>query len=162
MNIKKPISNKVFVDMAHFLGSNPKKKRNETIVFTNGCFDIVHIGHLDYLEKASRKGNYLIVGINSDASVKRLKGVKRPINTWEHRAYHIASLSYIDAVICFEEDTPLHLITELKPDVLVKGGDYEIHNIVGAEWILDRGGRVETIDFVHDISTTDIITKLKS
>lgn len=135
--------------------------KNKKIVFTNGCFDILHAGHVDYLKKARNKGDILVVGINSDASVRRLKGDKRPINNIQDRCMILSALTFVDYVIPFEEDTPLELIMKVKPHVLVKGGDYTIDNIVGADFVKDHGGVVETISFVQGKSTTNIINKIK-
>jgi rfaE bifunctional protein nucleotidyltransferase chain/domain len=132
------------------------------IVFTNGCFDILHHGHLDLLANAAGFGNVLVVGINTDNSVKRLKGSERPLTNEQDRCFQIASLLCTDAVCLFDEDTPGELISLLKPDVLVKGGDYTIDKIVGAEFVLDSGGRVEIIPFVNGYSTTSIIDRIKS
>ncbi len=137
------------------------KEEDEKVVFTNGCFDILHLGHIDYLEKARQKGTRLIVGLNSDASVKRLKGESRPINPEYARARLLAALQFTDAIVIFEEDTPLKLITTLLPDVLVKGSDYSIENIVGAKEVMANGGVVETIDFVEGYSTTQTIEKVE-
>jgi rfaE bifunctional protein nucleotidyltransferase chain/domain len=136
------------------------KKEGKKIVFTNGCFDIIHAGHVDYLEKAKSLGDVLIVGLNSDDSVRRLKGKNRPINPQEHRKKVLQALKPVDLVIIFEEDTPERLIKEVKPDVLVKGGDYTIENIVGADFVMSYGGKVYTIDFVYDTSTSKIIEKI--
>lgn len=133
----------------------------EKVVFTNGCFDIVHLGHIDYLEKARTKGQKLVVALNTDASVRQLKGEKRPIVTENARARMMASFEFVDLVILFSEETPQKLIETLKPDVLVKGSDYEVSNIVGADFVLGRGGKVETIDLVEGYSTTNIIQKIK-
>lgn len=138
------------------------KEAGDKIVFTNGCFDIIHFGHVRYLERAKALGNRLIVGLNSDQSVKRLKGHERPVNDEQARAVVLASLRFSDAVVIFEEDTPLELIKTLKPDVLVKGGDYEIENIIGADFVLESGGKVEIIDFVEGYSSSKIIQKLKN
>ncbi len=135
------------------------KKEGKKIVFTNGCFDIIHAGHVDYLEKAKKLGDILIVGLNSDSSVKRLKGENRPINPQEYRKKVLQALKPVDLVIIFDEDTPERLIKEIKPDVLVKGGDYTIETIVGADFVMSYGGMVKTIDFVYDISTSKIIEK---
>ena len=135
--------------------------QGEQVVFTNGCFDIVHLGHIDYLEKARAKGQRLIVGINTDASVRRLKGEKRPIVTEYPRARMMASFAFVDLVVLFGEDTPLELIQALKPNVLTKGSDYTVENIVGADVVLAHGGKVETIDLVDGYSTTQIIQKIK-
>ncbi len=132
----------------------------ETIVFSNGCFDIVHLGHIHTLSEAKNLGTKLIVGINSDASVKRLKGEKRPIQSEDERALVIAAFEFVDFVIIFEEDTPLNLIENIIPNILVKGGDYKIDEIVGAEIVLKNGGRVEMIPFLTGFSTTDTIAKI--
>lgn len=133
----------------------------ETIVFTNGCFDIIHLGHIDYLEKASMKGSKMVVGINSDESVKRLKGNSRPITSEESRTRLMAAFEFVDAVVVFSEDTPLKLIETLKPNVLVKGSDYLTENIVGADFVIKNGGKVETIEWVEGYSTSNIINKIK-
>ena len=137
------------------------REEGKKIVFTNGCFDIIHAGHVDYLEKAKALGDVLVVGLNSDSSVRRLKGKDRPINKLEHRKKVLQALKPVDLVIVFEEDTPEDLIKQVKPDVLVKGGDYTIENIVGAEFVQSYGGKVITIDFVYDISTTKIAEKIR-
>lgn len=131
------------------------------VVFTNGCFDILHLGHVDYLEKARAKGDKLIVAVNEDSSVKKLKGKNRPINDENARARLIAALGFVDAVVFFGEDTPLELIGELIPDILVKGNDYKISNIVGADIVIENGGKVETIDLVDGYSTTKIVEQIK-
>ncbi len=136
---------------------------NKKIVFTNGCFDILHPGHVYYLNEARSMGNVLIVGLNSDASVKRLnKGSERPIHTQMERARVLASLLCVDYVCIFEEDTPLELIKIVKPDVLVKGGDYTIDKVVGADIVLQNGGKVEIIPLLEGYSTTGILKKLKN
>ncbi len=132
----------------------------ERVVFTNGCFDLLHSGHLTYLAKARDLGHHLIVGLNSDASVKRLKGENRPVKGLEDRALALASLSFVDAVISFEEDTPARLIELVRPDVLVKGGDYAIEEIVGHELVQGYGGLVTTIDLVPGKSTTGLIERM--
>jgi len=137
------------------------KKQKKTIVFSNGCFDILHAGHVDYLEKAKEKGDFLVIGLNTDASVKRLKGEERPINHEISRARVLAALGFVDMVVLFDEDTPLGLIRTLKPDILVKGKDYDISNIVGADIVLGYGGKVETIDLVEGLSTTSVIEKVR-
>lgn len=137
------------------------KEAGETIVFTNGCFDILHLGHADYLEKAAAKGSKLIVAINTDTSVKKLKGPGRPVNNEYARARLLAALSFVDAVTFFSEDTPENIIKTLLPDVLIKGSDYTVSNIVGADIVLRNGGKVETIDLVAGYSTTNIINQFK-
>ena len=137
------------------------KFNNQQVVFTNGCFDILHLGHVDYLEKAAALGKKLIVGVNSDASVKNLdKGAERPINDEYARMRILAALSFVDAVVLFSEPTPLELIKKLKPSILVKGNDYTIENIVGADVVLENGGEVKTIELVEGYSTTKIINKI--
>lgn len=137
------------------------KSNNETVVFTNGCFDIVHLGHVDYLEQARNEGSKMILGLNTDASVKRLKGEERPINNEYARARLLAAFEFIDMIILFGEETPINLITDLMPDVLVKGADYTIDNIVGAKEVLAHGGDVKTINLVEGFSTSSIIEKIK-
>ncbi len=137
-----------------------ERKKGKKIVFTNGCFDILHAGHAYYLKKAKELGDVLVVGINSDQSVKRIKGEKRPIVPESMRAYLVDSLKPVDYVVIFQEDTPEKLIELIRPDVLVKGSDWKIEDIVGANTVLSYGGRVERIEFVFDISTTKIIEKI--
>jgi rfaE bifunctional protein nucleotidyltransferase chain/domain len=134
---------------------------SKKVVFTNGCFDIIHQGHNTYLLQAAEHGNKMIVAVNSDSSVRKLKGEKRPVVDQYSRAFNLACNTYIDAVIIFDEDTPLYLINTLKPDVLVKGGDYTIDTIVGAKEVLNYGGKVEIIPFLDGYSTTSIIEKMK-
>jgi rfaE bifunctional protein nucleotidyltransferase chain/domain len=137
------------------------KAQGHKVVFTNGVFDLVHVGHLSYMAAAADLGQKLIIGLNSDASVKRLKGPSRPVNTQQSRAMMLAAMFFIDAVVIFDEDTPYNLITTLLPDVLVKGGDYTIDNIVGAPEVMANGGEVRTIEFVDGFSSTKIIEKIK-
>lgn len=136
---------------------NNLKQQNKKVVFTNGVFDILHAGHVDYISKAKEKGDVLIVGVNSDSSVKRIKGELRPIVPQHERAFIISSLKPVDYVVIFDEDTPHEIINKLIPDVLVKGADWSIENIVGREIVEANGGKVETIEFINDQSTTDII-----
>jgi rfaE bifunctional protein nucleotidyltransferase chain/domain len=138
------------------------KSQGLKIVFTNGCFDILHLGHVDYLEKAKSKGDILLIGVNADASVKRLKGKDRPVNDGESRSKMLASLAFVDAVVFFAEDTPQDLISKVIPDILVKGNDYALSNIVGADIVLGNGGKVETIDLVEGWSTTTLIKKIQN
>jgi D-beta-D-heptose 7-phosphate kinase/D-beta-D-heptose 1-phosphate adenosyltransferase len=135
------------------------RKRNLRIAFTNGCFDVLHIGHLALLDFTLSKCDRLIVGINSDASVRRLKGRNRPINTARDRATMLASFTMVDAVVIFDEDTPMKLIEKLEPDVLIKGGDYKIKDIVGAERTLAVGGKVYRCPMHGHQSTTKIIAR---
>ena len=131
------------------------------IVFTNGCFDLLHPGHIRYLAQARDLGDFLIIGLNSDDSVSRLKGPERPIQPETVRAEMLAALHVVDAVVIFNEDTPLELITALKPDILVKGGDYTPETVVGADVVTAHGGRVEIIKFETGYSTTDLISKIR-
>ncbi|HQA86798.1 MAG TPA: D-glycero-beta-D-manno-heptose 1-phosphate adenylyltransferase [Bacteroidales bacterium] len=133
--------------------------QSKKIVFTNGCFDILHLGHVHYLSAAKDLGDILVIGLNSDDSVKRLKGENRPINTQYARALLLAALQFVDFVIIFDEDTPLNLIQQITPHVLVKGGDYKIEDVVGAEWVMAHGGKVEIVDFVEGYSSTNLIKK---
>ncbi|MCL4548064.1 MAG: D-glycero-beta-D-manno-heptose 1-phosphate adenylyltransferase [Bacteroidetes bacterium] len=133
------------------------KKQNKKVVFTNGCFDILHAGHVDYIAKAKEKGDVLIVAVNSDSSTKRIKGPTRPIVPQNERAFIISSLKPVDYVFIFEEDTPYEVIKKIVPDVLVKGADWAPDKIVGRDIVEASGGKVETIEFVNDQSTTNII-----
>jgi rfaE bifunctional protein nucleotidyltransferase chain/domain len=135
--------------------------QNKKIVFTNGVFDILHEGHIASLSEAAAHGHILIVGVNADASVKRLKGESRPVNNENSRALILASLVLTDAIIIFEEDTPLNLITAILPDVLVKGGDYTLEQIVGAKEVMANGGEVKIAAILEGFSTTSIIEKMK-
>ncbi len=135
---------------------------NKTIAFTNGCFDILHEGHIFSLSQAASEADYLIVAVNSDASIRKLKGDDRPINNQQSRALLLANLCIVDDVIIFEEETPLSLISSLIPNVLVKGGDYTIDQIVGAEIVLKNGGEVKINSIVQGFSTTGIINKIKN
>lgn len=135
--------------------------RHGTVVFTNGVFDLIHPGHVDVLNVARSHGDALIVGLNSDASVRRLKGPSRPVRTEHDRAYVLAALEAVDAVVIFAEDTPLELIRALRPDVLVKGGDYTPETVVGREEVESRGGRVVIVPLTAGHSTTSIIEKLR-
>ncbi len=137
-----------------------EKGRGKRIVFTNGCFDLLHAGHVKYLQKARSLGDLLVLGLNSDASVRRLKGAKRPLIDQDERAHLLAALDCIDYVIVFEEDTPLELITALKPHILAKGGDYSLDGVVGKDVVEAYGGRVELVTFVDGKSTTNIIEKI--
>lgn len=134
---------------------------SKKIIFTNGCFDLLHLGHVDYLEKARAFGNKLVVGLNTDDSVSRFKGPERPIQNQTSRARVLAALQFVDLVVFFDQDTPLELISTLVPDVLVKGSDYLAENIVGAEVVKKNGGLVKTIEFVPGYSTSRIIEKIK-
>ena len=138
------------------------KSSSEKIVFTNGCFDILHKGHLEVLAKTADLGNRLIIGLNSDSSIKNLKGGNRPIVDENSRAILLAALSFVDAVVLFSEQTPLNLIAEIKPDILAKGGDYKITEIVGHEVMQQNGGEVITIPLTEGFSSTNIIDKIQN
>lgn len=143
-----------------FTTLNQWRFKEEKIVFTNGCFDILHRGHTDYLAKAASLGSKFIIGLNTDASVKRLKGKNRPVNPEYARAFVLASLIYTDKIILFEEDTPLELIRYIQPDILVKGSDYSPENIIGYDIIKAKGGKIMTIDLTEGYSTTSILDKI--
>jgi len=144
-------------ELDKFLEENQGKR----IVFTNGCFDILHKGHVSYLNEARKLGDLLVIGLNSDASVKRLKGPERPINNEKDRQFVLGNLRAVDFVEIFEEDTPLSLILKIKPNILVKGGDWKIDQIVGAKEVIASGGEVFSLNFVDGYSTTSIITKIQ-
>jgi len=138
-----------------------KHKGNKKVVFTNGCFDLLHKGHVSYLKKASELGDILVVGLNSDASVRRLKGEDRPVNAQEDRATVLSALESVDYIVIFDEDTPENLIENIQPDILVKGADYKKEDVVGAEFVEKHGGKVELIDYLAGYSTTKIIDKME-
>ena len=138
------------------------KKENKKIVFTNGCFDILHIGHVRYLKKSASFGDILIVGLNSDNSVKRLKGETRPINNEQDRAELLSELNFVDFVVIFEEDTPDKLLDEIKPDVYTKGADYNLETLPEAKTVLKNNGKVEFINLVEGKSTTNVIKKIEN
>lgn len=140
---------------------NAWRVRGEEIVFTNGCFDLLHLGHVTYLAEARALGDRLVVGLNADASVSRLKGEHRPIHDMHSRAMMLASMECVDAVVVFEEDTPLLLIEGLLPDILVKGGDYALNQIVGHDVVIQAGGVVKTIAFLDGYSSTKIEARIK-
>lgn len=135
---------------------------NRKVVFTNGCFDIIHKGHVTYLNEAKSLGDHLIVGINSDDSVKRLKGKDRPVNNEYDRAFVLDNLKSVDDVLIFNEDTPYHIIKEIIPDLLVKGGDWKEEDIVGSDIVKMNGGKVISLQFVNDYSTTNILKKIEN
>jgi D-beta-D-heptose 7-phosphate kinase/D-beta-D-heptose 1-phosphate adenosyltransferase len=137
------------------------KNEGKKVVFTNGCFDLIHSGHVDYLVKAKEMGDVLILALNTDSSIKRIKGNKRPILKQDERAFIVSNLKPVDYVIFFEEDTPAKIIEEIIPDILVKGADWSIENIVGREVVEANGGEVKTIKFVNDQSTSNIIKIIK-
>ena len=134
--------------------------KDDKIVFTNGCFDLIHLGHIDYLSKAADLGNKLIIGLNTDKSVSKLKGNNRPVKDEQSRATILASFSFIDAVVLFEEDTPLNLIKAIKPDLLVKGGDYDVEKIVGYQEVRAYGGEVKVLEFLKGYSSTLLENKI--
>jgi D-glycero-beta-D-manno-heptose 1-phosphate adenylyltransferase len=136
--------------------------RKEIIVFTNGCFDVLHRGHTEYLSKAAELGDILVVGLNTDRSVRAIKGPGRPLHDQESRSILLASLSFVTAVILFDSETPADLISKVRPSILVKGSDYKQEEIVGYDIVTEYGGRVETIDLVKGYSTSEIIKKIKA
>ena len=139
---------------------NRIKADRRKIVFTNGCFDLLHVGHIRYLAQAKRLGDFLIIGLNSDSSVKELKGEDRPINSFEDRATLLSAIESVDLVIMFEEQTPENLIKDIVPDILVKGGDYNIEDIVGYQTVIQNGGQVKTLSFYDGYSSTNYINKI--
>lgn len=140
---------------------NKWKQNGEKIVFTNGCFDIIHQGHIDYLAKAAEKGTKLFIGVNTDQSVSKLKGPKRPIQDEVSRLMILASMEFVDALILFGEETPINLIDRIIPHILVKGSDYQAKDIVGYKTVVDNGGKVETLDFLPGFSTSNIEKRIK-
>jgi rfaE bifunctional protein nucleotidyltransferase chain/domain len=138
------------------------RRKGKKIVFTNGCFDILHVGHVDYLSKARRLGDILVIGLNSDSSVKKIKGKDRPINKEADRAKVLSALYFVDYITSFSENTPEGLIKKLKPDILVKGGDWKIEDIVGGAFVRSYGGKVKSIPFVKGYSTTSLIERIES
>jgi D-glycero-beta-D-manno-heptose 1-phosphate adenylyltransferase len=138
------------------------QEQGQKVVFTNGCFDILHLGHVDYLEKARQLGDKLVLGLNTDASISRIKGPSRPLQDEMSRARVMASLLFVDAVVLFDEDTPLELIRAVQPDILVKGDDYSIENIVGQDIVMARGGEVKTVPLVQGYSTTNVVKKIEN
>ena len=140
---------------------NRIKAERKKIVFTNGCFDLLHVGHVRYLAQAKKLGDFLIIGLNSDSSVKELKGEDRPINSFEDRATLLSAIESVDLVIMFEEQTPENLIKDIVPDILVKGGDYNIEDIVGYQTVMQNGGQVKTLSFYNGYSSTNYINKIK-
>ena len=140
---------------------NRIKVERKKIVFTNGCFDLLHVGHIRYLAQAKKLGDFLIIGLNSDSSVKELKGKDRPINSFDDRATLLSAIESVDLVIMFEEQTPENLIKDIVPDILVKGGDYNIEDIVGYQTVMQNGGQVKTLSFYDGYSSTNYINKIK-
>ena len=136
------------------------KARGKKVVFTNGCFDILHSGHIRYLDQAKKLGDILVIGINSDKSVKKLKGPSRPVNNQDDRAKVVSALRSVDFVTIFTEDTPEKLIKKLKPDVLVKGGDWKVKDIVGGDFVMSLGGKVKSLPFVKGRSTSSVLQKI--
>ena len=158
MTAREKIESKI-ISASDFLKLKNKKEIKGKIVFTNGCFDILHKGHIEYLSKASDFGTNLIIGLNSDSSVFRLKGKGRPVQDESSRALVLASLEFVDFVILFEEDTPIKLISSIQPDFLIKGGDYEAKNIIGYDFVTKNGGEVYCLNFVEGYSSSYIISK---
>ena len=160
--MKKLPENKIFRANDLLVLRNKWKEEQHKVVFTNGCFDIIHLGHIDYLSKASFLGDKLIVAVNSDESVRLLKGENRPIQDEISRLIIMASFSFVDAVVLFSEETPFNIINLLKPDILVKGGDYKADSIVGADIVEGYGGKVEISPFLEGYSTSAIENKIVS
>ena len=140
--------------------SNKWKSSGNKIVFTNGCYDLIHSGHINLLSNSKSKGDKLIVGLNSDRSVKKLKGDDRPIQNFDDRAIILDAINYVDMVVGFDDDTPDKIIKKLLPNILVKGGDYSIDNVVGADTVISHGGSVEIVDLIPDKSTSSLIDQI--
>ncbi len=150
-----------FLTIAELTNKLSSLRREKKVVFTNGCFDLLHVGHIRYLQEARAQGDILVVGLNADASVKRLKGAERPLQVEDDRGEILASLACVDFVSVFTEDTPAQIIEKVKPDVLVKGGDWSIDKIVGADFVIKSGGQVKSLQFVNGKSTTNLVEKIK-
>ena len=161
MSYLKKINNKILAAKKLTKKVDTWKKSGEKIVFTNGCFDIIHRGHIEVLARTADLGDKLIIGLNSDISIQKLKGEGRPIIQEDSRAILLAALDFVDAIILFSEETPINLIKVLKPNILAKGGDYEINTIVGHEIIQENGGEVIVVPFIDGFSSTNIINKIK-
>ena len=138
------------------------KRKNKKIVFTNGCFDLLHVGHVSYLEKARSLGDILVLGLNSDSSVKSLKGKKRPVVSQKDRAKVLSALTFVDFVVIFSSLTPINLIKAIQPDVLVKGGDWKVKDIVGYDIVKSYGGKVKSLPYIKGFSTKGLISRIKS
>ncbi len=160
MNFHQKIKSKILTDSQLDTLISTWKKTDEQIVFTNGCFDIIHQGHIDYLSKARDLGTKLIIGINTDRSVSAIKGEHRPIQDEYSRMMILAAMEFVDAVILFDDNTPINLIERVIPNVLVKGSDYKAQDIVGYNTVTKNGGKVETIDFLEGFSTSAIEKKI--
>ena len=161
MNYFEKICNKILNKEGLAKWLDDCRKNGKKIVFSNGCFDILHRGHVEYLSKAAAFGDVMVIGLNTDASVRRLKGPSRPVNDEKARAFVLAGLECVTAVVFFDEDTPYNLIKTVQPDVLVKGSDYKPEDIVGYDIVTAKGGKVVTVDLVEGFSTTRIINKIK-
>lgn len=148
-----------FCQLKDLLSELDLKRKNKKVVFTNGCFDLLHVGHVRYLQEARKLGDLLVVGLNTDASVKRLKGPSRPVQSENDRAEILAALECVNYTVLFDEENPLHLIQKIKPDVLTKGGDWKIDQIIGGDFVQSYGGQVKSLQFVNGKSTTQIIEK---
>ena len=160
MNYLEAVKNKIVTADAASEIINEWRKNKCKVVFTNGCFDLLHLGHVEYLSRAASSGDYLVIGLNTDSSVQRIKGKTRPVNDEISRAMVLASLGFVSLIVMFSEDTPYELIKTLQPDILVKGADYLAENIVGYDVVMRRGGSVLTIDFVKGYSSSAIEKKI--
>lgn len=151
-----------YLNKKKFLDSLSAARINKKVVFTNGCFDLLHVGHVRYLQEARRLGDLLVIGVNTDKSVQKLKGPKRPLQLEADRLEILAALGCVDFTVLFDEETPEQLIQEVKPDVLVKGGDWPVNKIAGAQFVQSYGGVVQTLQFVDGRSTTKIVEKINN
>jgi len=162
MKVKKNFRNKI-VSRNQFIETCLRwRKKGIKVVFTNGCFDILHKGHVDYLYESSLKGQVLVIGLNTDSSIQRLKGKSRPIQSQESRSEVLAALEFVDLITFFEEETPENLIRSISPSVLVKGDDYQVSEISGSQFVLSQGGKVETVKITKGFSTSSIVERIRS
>lgn len=151
----------LYISNVNQFESLKKIRNNKKIIFTNGCFDLIHIGHIHYLNQAKQLGDILVIGLNSDSSIKKIKGQSRPIQNQNDRAEILLNLKMVDHVFIFEEDNPLNLIQKIKPDFLVKGGDWPINKIIGYDFVTSYGGKVISLSYINNKSSSDIIKKIK-
>ena len=160
MTFHKSIEQKILDLPALLVQLERRREKHPVVVFTNGCFDLVHRGHVDYLSRARDLGDLLVVGLNSDASIRRLKGPERPIANQQSRATVLAAFAFVDYVVLFEDDTPLHLIETIRPDILVKGADYSRETVVGGDFVEAYGGKVALLSLIEGESTTNLIKRM--
>ncbi len=158
----KKINNKIFLEKDLRIKLDSWRQKGEKIVFTNGCFDLIHLGHIEVLARSADLGDRLIIGVNTDISIKNIKGENRPIIEEDSRVKQLAALEFVDAVILFNESTPNKIINHIKPDIITKGGDYKTEEVVGYETVIENNGRVVIIPLTRGFSTTSILNKIKN